>query len=306
MKELIVLIGPAGSGKSTWADNYRQLTDEKYSVELRNCMIISQDEMGKEEHKRIFKDSLAHFDTIIIDRMGFSKEQRLRYVTPAKEAGYRIKYVVFYVPRDVCFQRCIDRKDHPTIKNSHDAGNALNTFFKGFDFPEPSEGYDELIEIEYQVDKKKRAIICDLDGTLCNIDHRRHLVEKGVCKKSNWKEFFNEMVKDSVNSWCQDIINNYYDSNSVVNTDVILCSGRPSDYEKLTTTWLDENYISFNKLFMRERNDFRPDTLIKRIIYRFNIKPLYDILFCIDDRKCVVDAYRKEGLVVLDCSGEDF
>ena len=45
---------------------------------------------------------------------------------------------------------------------------------------------------------------------------------------------------------------------------------------------------------------------IKKEIYRHLIKPYYDVLFAIDDRQQVVDLWRDEGLVCLQCAKGDY
>lgn len=43
---------------------------------------------------------------------------------------------------------------------------------------------------------KQKAIIVDLDGTLCNAEHRKHYVE---AKKKDWKSFYNGIAQDKPN-----------------------------------------------------------------------------------------------------------
>ncbi len=63
MKEIILLVGPAGSGKSTYAKQFE-----------KSHIIISQDSMGKEGHLSFFKEALSANKDIIIDRMSFNKD----------------------------------------------------------------------------------------------------------------------------------------------------------------------------------------------------------------------------------------
>jgi hypothetical protein len=42
----------------------------------------------------------------------------------------------------------------------------------------------------------KKVIICDLNGTLCNIDHRRHFVEE---EPQDWKSFYEAIEDDTTN-----------------------------------------------------------------------------------------------------------
>lgn len=101
--ELVILIGPPGSGKST------------YCKSLPWHVRISQDEMGKQGHWKKFVETLEKGTEIVVDRMNFNFDQRMRYVEPAKKAGYRIKYVLFLIDIDVCLDRLKNRTHHPTL-----------------------------------------------------------------------------------------------------------------------------------------------------------------------------------------------
>jgi len=118
MKELILLVGPPGSGKST-----------KALGELNDSVYINQDLQGKEGHQKLFLESVKSELPIIVDRMNFSKEQRNRYLIPAKEAGYKTRIVVLHESFETCFNRCMKRENHETIKTQRDARNALDFFF---------------------------------------------------------------------------------------------------------------------------------------------------------------------------------
>jgi hypothetical protein len=145
---------------------------------------------------------------------------------------------------------------------------------------------------------KQEAIIVDLDGTLANCDHRRHFVD-GTHEKQDWRSFYESMRTDTINVWCRKIMSNFFN---------ILVSGRPEEYRGHTLDWLEQNsvYVPSKHLFMRKTGDYRDDTIIKEEIYKEHIEPYYDILFVIDDRKKVVDAWRRLGLVALHCADGDF
>ena len=142
------------------------------------------------------------------------------------------------------------------------------------------------------------AIICDLDGTLCNANNRRHYVTE---KPKNWKKFYEEAHKDKPNYPI------YYLINAIArDREVIYVSGRPDNYRKLSETWLKEWNCPEGKLLMRKEGDFRPDYEVKKEIYDNEIKDKYEILFCIDDRKQVVDMWRSQGLTCLQCADGEF
>jgi hypothetical protein len=148
---------------------------------------------------------------------------------------------------------------------------------------------------------KTKAIIVDLDGTLCNAEHRKHHVETDG--KKNWEAFYSNLVHDIPNEWCQLIIDKFDSDGS---SDIIFVSGRPDSYRELTVQWLRKHSLARHKLLMRMAGDFRKDSIVKEEIYKEQIEPLYDVLFCIDDRKQVVDMWRSLGLTCLQCAEGDF
>ena len=145
----------------------------------------------------------------------------------------------------------------------------------------------------------RQAIIVDIDGTLANCDARR----KAAMKKNgklDWSIFPVGMENDPVNEWCRDIIEKYK-----MDTSIILVSGRSDNYREVTVDWL-EDFSYYDYLYMRKTGDYRQDTIVKQEIYDEYIKGKYDILFCIDDRKSVVDMWRANGLVCLQCADGNF
>lgn len=142
---------------------------------------------------------------------------------------------------------------------------------------------------------KKHVIIVDLDGTLCNVEHRRHFIDK-----KDWTSFYEHLVDDEPNEWCRHLIARF-DQN-----EVLFVSGRPDTYRKETLKWLDDRGYGGIPVFMRKEGDYRQDAVVKEEIYREHIEPYYNILFCVDDRQQVVDMWRRIGLVCLQCDKGDF
>lgn len=88
--------------------------------------------------------------------------------------------------------------------------------------------------------------------------------------------------------------------------EIIFVSGRPEEYRKVTQEWFSEHNFGTHKLFMRKTGDFRKDSIVKEEIYRSAIEPEFNVLFCIDDRKQVVDMWRSIGLTCLQCDEGNF
>lgn len=147
--------------------------------------------------------------------------------------------------------------------------------------------------------KKRAAIIVDLDGTLCDTKHRQHLVEK-----KKWDEFYEALVDDRPHDWCERLVQAMGEKGY----EIVFVSGRPEKYRTATLDWFDRVDSDFRcyPLFMRKDGDFRQDAIIKEEIYREHIEPQFDVQFCVDDRKQVVDMWRSIGLTCLQCAEGNF
>lgn len=69
-----------------------------------------------------------------------------------------------------------------------------------------------------------------------------------------------------------------------------------------------QNVYGFRRsnLFMRTFQDQRPDDVVKAEIYEQYIAPYWHVPYVLDDRRRVVDMWRKRGLTVLDVAGNEF
>jgi predicted kinase len=285
MAKLTVLVGPPGSGKSTLAKK-----------EYPNHTYINQDSQGK-SHLDIFNQAILDGRDIVIDRMGFNKQQRQRYLEPAKKHVYHTEIIVLHQPRQVCLERCIARKNHETIKDEQSAQSALNTFFGKYERPTSDEA--DVIDFRYPEGLKQKVIWSDLDGTLCDVEHRRHFVRQEG--KKDWNGFFKEMVNDKVNWPVMTVLKHLSGVFKVV-----YCTGRPDNWKKETLRWLENNNAPNGDLFMRPRNDSRQDDIIKEIILDFEVLTRYSVYFCLDDRDQVVKMLRKRGQTVFQVAEGDF
>lgn len=142
----------------------------------------------------------------------------------------------------------------------------------------------------------KDIIVVDLDGTLANIDHRLHFIKQ---EKPDWKGFYKACNKDSVNEWCFALIR----ALTALGKDVRIVTARSQEAYLLTSNWLQEHGVDdyiYKFHFVRGIGDYTSDDELK--IKWLNESGLKDrILFVVDDRQRVVDMWRKEGLVCLQC-----
>lgn len=156
-KTIYILIGPQGSGKTQWAMNTLLPQSDRPIVR------VSQDEQGRDGHRRMFRESIKARASIVIDRMNFSYEQRDRYTHDARKNGYRIVYVWFDISKETCLLRLPTRKNHPTITTDSDHNGMLDFYFREFEMPCYDE-YDEMLTIR----RKGLCSLLNLQNTCYN------------------------------------------------------------------------------------------------------------------------------------------
>lgn len=140
-----------------------------------------------------------------------------------------------------------------------------------------------------------KCIIFDIDGTVANLEHRRHFV---AGKKKDWKSFMALLDRDipiEQTIWLNSIIADR------AGHPIFLCSGRSEDERKATEEWLAKHGVEYDQMFMRPSGDYRQDAIVKRELLG-QIRALgYEPWLVFDDRQCVTDMWRKEGIFVLQC-----
>lgn len=132
--------------------------------------------------------------------------------------------------------------------------------------------------------RKRKAILCDLDGTLFIIGDRDPF-DVYSCGLDAVNQAVLTVVK-----WA-----------TAYGYDVLFTSGRgfrelDRYYTELTLAWHE---IPYTWLFTRNVGDARKDYVVKKEMYRDEIQPYWDIAFVLDDRGSVCRMWREEeGLTV--------
>lgn len=139
----------------------------------------------------------------------------------------------------------------------------------------------------------KDTVVIDLDGTLANVDHRTHFVRQD---KPDWDGFYGACKDDTPNTWCIHLM----DGMSGADFKVIIVSARRQTEATATNDWLKKYLVNYDEIvLLRESNNHEEDTVLKKRWLDSYGKDR--ILFVVDDRQKVVDMWRKEGLVCLQC-----
>ena len=138
-----------------------------------------------------------------------------------------------------------------------------------------------------------KIVLCDIDGTIANNDHRQHYLEG----KKDWDGFFSELINDEP---IFPIINKVIEEYNA-GKEIVFLTGRPEKYRNVTTEWL-KRYFDFEiKLLMRKKNDRRDKLIIKEELLEEQFR--YDeIKLIIDNDKELIKMWKGKKLSVLDAS----
>ncbi len=139
----------------------------------------------------------------------------------------------------------------------------------------------------------KKCFVFDLDGTICDVRHRRQFV---ATKPRNWDAWNAGLVNDTPNVSVQKVFQALRNDQDI---ELIIVSGRSDDYKEQTIKWLTDNDIFYDEIYMRKYKDHRDDAIVKAEIAD-EIEKTHNILAVFDDRKRVVDMWIKRGIWVFD------
>ena len=142
-----------------------------------------------------------------------------------------------------------------------------------------------------ETDQRRACYVFDLDGTLCDVNHRRQWV---ATNPKNWDAWNAGISEDKPNP---PVFDTLYALSGLF--PIVLVSGRGSEYRSQTEEWLGRHNVPYTALFMRAAGDFRPDHEIKSELAD-EVEKTYKIVGVFDDRKKVVDMWIKRGLFVFD------
>lgn len=158
-KNIYILVGPPGSGKSTWIEN--EFPGNRYIVSTDNIIeAVARDEgktynevfttFIKEAEPMMFSDLELYvqggYDPIIVDRTNMNIKARARFLERIKQFGkkhdYKVHAVVFPKPEDEEYERRLNRPGK-TIPEA-----VINGMLASFQMPTVEEGFTSVTVIE--------------------------------------------------------------------------------------------------------------------------------------------------------------
>ena len=124
------------------------------------------------------------------------------------------------------------------------------------------------------------AVLIDLDGTLASITHRDPFDASDAANDP-----VNEHVKLMMSLLSE-------------KSEIIILSGRNDKYSAATFSFLVNNNVQYDQIFMRPDGDFRKDSVLKREFFDNHIVGKYNVVAVFDDRPQVVRLWKSLSLPV--------
>ena len=145
----------------------------------------------------------------------------------------------------------------------------------------------------------KKVVIFDVDGTIADVEHRRHFVNGN----NDWDSFRKETVNDTPVQWVCDIAKRHISQGDEV---AFFSAGNESERditERQISEWIGDGHKG---VFLRPDGDYRCDAEFKsELADRFeDIGGQIDLVY--DDRNKVVDMWRQRGTTVVQVADGDF
>lgn len=163
--------------------------------------------------------------------------------------------------------------------------------------------------------------IFDLDGTLCDIQHRRHHVMRpqgdGINMtatqvlenqkwKPNWAQFYKECVNDTPK---HAVIHTF--RCLAAHSEIWVWSGRSDEVYDETISWLTVHVMRSSierlELTMRKAGDHTPDDVLKQSWYdKLEVIDKARLIATFDDRDRMVKMWRDLGVTCFQVAPGDF
>ncbi|EGR29444.1 sap DNA-binding domain protein [Ichthyophthirius multifiliis] len=140
-QEMIILIGSAGSGKSTFVYNH-----------LQDYQRINRDELKTmPKCLQVAENAIKNKKNIVIDNTNPTSEARKDFVSLAKKYNIHLRAFVLSVDKDLAMHLDNQRETNKERKHfSKRVGRIpIHTFFKNFQEPTKNEGFDEIAHINF-------------------------------------------------------------------------------------------------------------------------------------------------------------
>lgn len=294
MKNIKLLIGISGSGKSTYShklwetnpsdfviinrDKIRELLfgyteSDIHNYYQRNDIVKLERKVTKYEDTLIY-EALEENKTVILDATHLEK----KYIERHEYWNVPIELIWF----DTNLDEAVERDSFRSRKVGKDI--ITKQYNKYINLKKSLEHYKFIPYSIKQDLNLPPCILYDIDGTIAQMHNR------GPFEWNKVKEDYMIYSVVSTIDWLSDL-------DSKNRPTVILCTGRDGVALQDTIEWLNSNEIYYDDIMIRNEKDMRPDWVVKEEMWK-NISKHYNIIAMYDDRLQVVRRARALGLKV--------
>lgn len=300
---VIMLVGPPGCGKTKKA---KKLVERGYVRTNRDDLRMSmfgaysgltkkQEDLITEVQIRAVHTAMGQRKDIVIDDTNLNWNTQRMWARMIEDfCTHDLEFFVTTTPLKKCIERNRGREKFVPEY-------VIERMFKSLARPEvicpdiPIEWVmDEDMDWQYAEKNGKvknvqryennwdlpSTYVFDIDGTLSLNTSGRSFYE------------YSRVKEDSEAGMVASLLRNLY----VSGFKIVLASGRKEDSRKVTSEWLEDHHIYYDKLILREDDDNRPDGEVKmEMLYR-QIAPFYCVVGWFDDRITVSREIAKSGV----------
>jgi predicted kinase len=291
---LLILRGIPGCGKSTFARQWLKEGERRARVNRDDIrMQMFQKNVGvdgrlisKVEDFQI-ETLLSQGYSVIVDNVHVARKRIQEIASIANRMGIHFAVKFFDVDLKTALERNELRDGHARVPEK-----VIRDMAKAIASSGPfvyREKESQIVDPYIRPVGKRKAILCDLDGSLAHMNGKRGPFE--------WLRVDVDDVDEAVLA----CINAMYASG----VEVIFLSGRDSASREKTISWLAKHGWENVMLYMRAAGDMRKDNIVKYELFNEHIRSNFDVLFIIDDRAQVVRLWKQLGLKTFNVSGLD-
>lgn len=305
--KLTITRGIPGSGKTSWAKDQQNSTDEWTVLVSRDDFrgMLYNASHGKLSHiaekmitdmeAEVVHEALVAGHNVIEHSMNLRSSYVRAWKELAQRAGAEFEIKDFTnVPLSTCVERDAARVHSVGAEVIKD----IYTRFvhkKPYPLPVPETKYKyEKYVNPHQDTWRNKTIIVDIDGTVArNNGHR------------GWYEY-DKVESDEIHEDIADLVEMLADHEDV--SDLVFLSGRSEDCRDETARWINRAFPMRQNLFelyMRASGDHRDDAIVKYELFDKNLRDR-NIWLVLDDRDRVVNMWRELGLRCLQVAPGNF
>ncbi|XP_072032231.1 bifunctional polynucleotide phosphatase/kinase-like isoform X2 [Amphiura filiformis] len=159
-KELIIMVGPPASGKSSFARQY--LVPHGYVQVNRDTLKTPAKCLAAT------KAAIKEGKSVVIDNTNPSVSARADYIYEASKADYQIRCFLMTTPMDLAHHLNYVRQAQTESKVRRVPDVGYNVYKKNHEKPDKEEGFDDILEIPFvptfDNDKEKALFLQWMDG----------------------------------------------------------------------------------------------------------------------------------------------